>query len=430
MTIPRLIAIGFIFACTAVGWFVLGGSLVHRSGGTAERITPEVAALWGGPQAQIAPSVQYETRRTVTERVSALRAGETVTREEVSEVRELSPLALAASRVVARLSLEHRRRGLLWHDTYVVDFVGRYRAVVPADLASGGLAIARLDFPSRQGIYDGFSLRLNGHDAAAVTDLSRGVEAVAPVEPGVPVELEVAYRSRGLDTWSYRFVPEGVAQVRDFELVVSTDFVGHDFPPGTLSPTEAARQGEGWRLRWAFDHLVSGQSIGLDVPNKDNPGPLAARITFFAPVSLLFFLTVFVVLGALRRVNLHPMNYFFLAAAFFAFHLLLAYLVDQVNIHVAFVLAAVVSLALVGSYLRLVAGARGAVGLALLAQAVFLVLFSYAFFLRGFTGLTVTVGAVVTLFLLMRLTARVDWERVFSAAGPEEGLAASQTPTS
>ena len=46
----------------------------------------------------------------------------------------------------------------------------------------------------------------------------------------------------------------------------------------------------------------------------------------------------------------------------------------------------------------------------------FLVLFSYAFFFEGYTGLTVTVGAIVTLFVLMQLTARVDWARVFARA--------------
>ena len=49
-----------------------------------------------------------------------------------------------------------------------------------------------------------------------------------------------------------------------------------------------------------------------------------------------------------------------------------------------------------------------------LAQIVFLVLFSYAFFFEGYTGLTVTVAAIVTLFVLMQVTARVDWGRVFA----------------
>jgi hypothetical protein len=44
----------------------------------------------------------------------------------------------------------------------------------------------------------------------------------------------------------------------------------------------------------------------------------------------------------------------------------------------------------------------------------YLVLFSYAFFFKGLTGLAVTVGAVVTLFVLMQLTAKVNWRVVFA----------------
>ena len=103
------------------------------------------------------------------------------------------------------------------------------------------------------------------------------------------------------------------------------------------------------------------------------------------------------------------MNYFFLSAAFFAFHLLLAYLVDHVDIHAAFAIAAATSVFLVVSYLRIVGGMRFAVLEAGMAQLVFLVLFSYAFFFEGFTGLAVTIGGVITLFVLMQITARVDW---------------------
>ena len=63
---------------------------------------------------------------------------------------------------------------------------------------------------------------------------------------------------------------------------------------------------------------------------------------------------------------------------------------------------------------RSVAGVRYALARAGLAQVVFLVLFSYSFFLEGYTGLTLTVGAVATLFVLMQSTARVDWPTVFA----------------
>jgi inner membrane protein involved in colicin E2 resistance len=152
----------------------------------------------------------------------------------------------------------------------------------------------------------------------------------------------------------------------------------------------------------------------MALPDKLNPGPFAARVTFFAPVSLLFFLTVMVIIGATHGPSLHPMHFWFIACSFFAFHLLLAYLVDHISVPAAFATAAAVSLFLVVSYLRVVTGAGRALWWAVSAQLVFLILFSYAFFFEGFTGLTITIGAIITLFVLMQITARVSWDEVFS----------------
>ena len=150
------------------------------------------------------------------------------------------------------------------------------------------------------------------------------------------------------------------------------------------------------------------------MPEKLQPGPLAGKISFFAPVSLFFFFFLMLIITALRGIDLHPMNYFFLAAAFFAFHLLLAYLVDHVSVHTAFAIAAAVSIFLVVSYLRLVVGIRFATREAALAQFVYLVMFSYAFFLKGFTGLAITIGSVLTLFVVMQVTGRIRWAEKFT----------------
>src|SRR5438445_7825613 len=96
----------------------------------------------------------------------------------------------------------------------------------------------------------------------------------------------------------------------------------------------------------------------MTMPEKLQPGPLAGRISFFAPVSLFFFFFLMLIITTMRGIDLHPMNYFFLAPAFFSFHLLMAYLVDDVSIYLAFALASVVSVFLVVSYLCLVVGLR------------------------------------------------------------------------
>ena len=53
-----------------------------------------------------------------------------------------------------------------------------------------------------------------------------------------------------------------------------------------------------------------------------------------------------------------------------------------------------------------------------LSQFVFLVLFSYTFFFAGYTGLTITILCIVTLFIVMQATGRLDWHKVFEAETP------------
>ena len=45
-----------------------------------------------------------------------------------------------------------------------------------------------------------------------------------------------------------------------------------------------------------------------------------------------------------------------------------------------------------------------------------MVLFSYSFFFDGLTGLTITLGAIITLALLMLTTAKINWAEKFSPA--------------
>ena len=263
-------------------------------------------------------------------------SGPSITRKVTKTITQSTPIPLDSSRISVDLRLQHRQKGLLWYDTYTVTFEGRY--VVHNPDAVARVVVARLKFPSSDAPYNQFTLRLNGIEAPPVSNLSE-VEVHALLAAGAEAPLEVRYSSRGLDEWFYAFAESGVTQVHDLALTMTTDFADVDFPPGTMSPTMARTTTTGRKLDWKFESLVTGQAIGLDLPDKTNPGPLAARITFFAPVSLLFFTTVLVILGILNDENLHPMNYAFLSAAFFAFHLLLAYLVDHLNIHLSFVLA-------------------------------------------------------------------------------------------
>jgi hypothetical protein len=400
MRFRNIAAIFAIFLCTGAAWMILGGTIFMRTQSADGDLRGKVASTWGDPQTQIAPGATYTRCETVSS--TTVENGREIVRyhQQRTEV----PLDLEQSRVIVDLALDHRRKGLLWYATYKVGFWGAYRFRNPGPEHE---ITFRLPFPAAKAVYDGLVFRVDGHELP-VTTANGAATAKAPVAPGEAGLLEVAYRSQGLETWSYDLGGE-VASVKDFHLKMTTDFDAIDFPDSTLSPTWKQRTAKGWDLAWAYQSLVSGVRIAMKMPEKLQPGPLAGRISYFAPVSLFFFFFVMLLITTLRGIELHPMNYFFLAAAFFAFHLLLAYLVDHIDIHAAFGISAAVSIFLVVSYLRLVVGLRFAAVEAAGAQLLYLVLFSYAFFFRGFTGLAVTIGAILTLFVAMQLTGRIRW---------------------
>jgi hypothetical protein len=319
-------------------------------------------------------------------------------------------LPIESSQIHVVFHLDQRKKGLLWYSTYRDDFDGSYSFKNPSDRAQLIKFVLRL--PAEHAVYDDLRMTLDD-SPLSVTSQVGVATASAFVNPQSTVILRIGYGSQGIDSWTYSFGKAANA-VRNFSLQVNTDFEGFDFGDDTLSPTSERADGTGRELNWHYANLVSGFPISLRMPQKIQPGPLAGRISFFAPVSLFFFFFVLFILCTVRGIELHPMSYFFLACTFFAFHLLLAYLVDHISIHLAFAICSAVSIFLLVSYLRLVVNARFAIFEAGLIQFVYLVLFSYAFFFEGFTGLTITIGAILTLYIVMRTTARVQWAELFA----------------
>src|SRR3954467_8291708 len=387
MTFPRLLAIGCIIISTAVGWFILGTSVVVRSGGALSNCGPQVTGGWGPIMLQSHPVTYYNSPGS-------------------ADGRHL--VQPAQSDVTVNLNYEPKKKGLLWYRTYIVDFRGEYTVQNPTHITQ--TIYVRFEFPAADASYSDFSFAIDGKPAAGNSRTADGITDAVTLAPGANAKFVVAYKSRGTERWGYSF--GNASRIQNFRLAMTTDFAEFDFPAGTGSPTERARTGKGWHFAWSYPDVINAQAIAMGMPSVANPGPVASRMSFFAPVSLLFFFAVLVLMGMVWGVSLHPMNYFFLAAGCFAFQLLFAYLVDLIPLSLAFVISAIVSLALVSGYLFAAVG-RHFAQLAAVAQFAYMVLFSYSFFFEGLTGLTITIGAIVTLALLMAATARVNWTEKF-----------------
>lgn len=415
----RLLAIGVIWLGCSLAWAALGSTLLARSSTSFDGLGASVRALWGPPLQQQAPSASWtEVRQVVSRQHRADDQGRPVLVESSEAVESIHPVPLDRTDLDVALSLRHRKKGLLWFATYDVSLAGRYAfrndTAEPRDLT--------VRFPLEQDgvVYDAFAV--TGEDGRAIEVAFEAGAATFSrrVGPGQPLAFGVAYRSRGTERWGYGREGAGLGpeagRARNVRIAVQADFAGVDFPDGALSPSSHGPGGPGgaaWRGEWRFDQLVGTKAVAVTLPQRLNPGPLAARLTLFAPVGLLFFFFVVAVLLAARRRSIHPMNYLLLGCAFFAFHLLFAYLIDHVEIVPAFVAASLVSVGLAVSYARLFLGTGPALRLVGVPQLLYLVLFSVTFFWSGFTGLAVTVGAIVTLFVIMQITGRTDWAAAF-----------------
>ncbi len=277
----RIAAIAFIFICTSISWGILGATMFARTYASDSSLRGRVQSSWGTPQVQRPPVASWAdfVRKTV-EKIEDGKKVISTTSESVAH-----RLPLEASDIRTNLHLDYRQKGLLWYSTYKVDFSGSY-TFRNGTTARQWVTFA-LELPAAQTIYDDLAISLGGKPLE-ISNNGGKAYACAYLPPAAAEVLRVHYRSQGADSWAYNFGSE-MSQVHNFRLRVLTDFKGVDFAENTLSPTEKREAPTGWDMTWAYKNLMSGYQIGIRMPEKLQPGPLAGRISLFAPVSLLFF---------------------------------------------------------------------------------------------------------------------------------------------
>jgi inner membrane protein involved in colicin E2 resistance len=402
MKAMQLLGVFLIFIGASIAWAILGGTVSMRTQDSLSRLESQVTDLWGEPIVQQAPTLVV--KETFQEK-DAKGKPKTTT---ISH-----PIVPSSSDIKVDLNSQARRKGLLWYRTYEVVFDATYTA--KHNYTRNPVLESQFMFPSQNATYEEFLFSVNGKEASPTGGMSGSIVQGLALAPGQAATIRIHYKTRGKDSWGYT-LGEGVTQVKNFKLVANTNFQRYNFPQQSISPTTKTQMGKGWQFVWQFSSLISGFRAAVEMPSQLNPGPVIARITYFAPVGLLFFLAVVVIIGMMRRQNMHPMHYFFIAAGFFSFHLLMAYLADHVKLELTFLICAIVSVLLTVSYLIRAVGANFALRVAAPAQLLFLILFSYAFFFEGYTGLAITIASIITLAILMHVTAKVDWNERFRSA--------------
>ena len=429
--LAQLTAIAIIFLGFTIAWVILGSVNAGRTEGQTDLLSKRVQNSYGGPLIITPPRIYYERTRERKVKVAGL--------ETISSFKERETVDPSDSNVAVDLSLERKKVGNLWFPVFFAKYRGQYEydvEAIPKDVRSETLFLLP-GLSSSESIFRNIEFKLNG----------ASVEPLARIVSNTPIELtttryvngklmvDFSYETTGTDYFLYLLSnlgrqqnmgenevrSDGIEKARltrldNFDLKLTTDFIKYEFPKRTVPYTTLRQEDGRSEFEWLFDKTVTGKNIGLILTEELNPGDIASRISFFAPISLLFFFVVVTIFGILAKNGLHPMHYAFLAATFLSFHLTFSYAADHLSMHFAFTTASLVSCFLTFSYLGRVKDQKYAL-VATSLQLLYLVVFSWSFFYQtdsglGITGLVVTIVSVLTLFALMQLTAKLDWQNV------------------
>ena len=259
MVAKRIAIVVCIYACTVGAWVILAKTVDIRTTSQDAKLRDDVGHLWGREQTQTAPSVSYTTVKEDV--VGHYRDGRPVAKKTQRTVRHALPLG--ASDVAVDLRLSHRKRGLLWYSTYAVAFGAKYGVTNFTDEPRTIQFVFAL--PDPDAMYDDFSFTVGGELRERAVG-ERGVVSVdMELEPGATEEVDIAYRTQGLDEWRYAFGE--LRQARNFALAMNTDFEKIDFPVSGTSPTRKERTDAGWKLEWRYANMLSGTTIGMLMPH-------------------------------------------------------------------------------------------------------------------------------------------------------------------
>ena len=152
----RIIAITFIFLCASVAWAILGGTIFTRTYSLDAVAENRVASTWGTSQNQSPPKASFTT--FVPKQEETTENGKKIVKTTQQEV--TTTLPLESSLINVALDLEHRQKGLLWYNTYKVDFSGMYGF---RNTSSKEETVNfTLSFPTTKAIYDNLVFTVDG----------------------------------------------------------------------------------------------------------------------------------------------------------------------------------------------------------------------------------------------------------------------------
>ncbi|MBD3285644.1 hypothetical protein GF359_04220 [candidate division WOR-3 bacterium] len=400
----RYVIVAIIYVVFTLAAVVLGCRVQVKNTSVLESNRADVYDHWGSAIAQYAPTISF-----LFEPARYNSKGELVT-DAVMEYET------PESNIDVEIISSPRTSGKMRFPGYQVSFNATYVFSNPFDAALPAHFNMMLPQDTELESLDSLEITVDGEIYNEDHNYANGIDWEKNMAPGETHTITVTYNSRGTGNWEYV-----LSNYRDliplFKLHLTTDFVNIDYPEGTMAAdTMVIDKDEGTAdLTWTLKNSITGQNIGVVIPEPVDVGKATANIMYFVPLGLIFFLGIILLLTSIKGTPLHPMHYLFLTGGFFVFHVLMSYLPTLMQemasgVLWAFLISFAASALMTLIYSTLIRKGKVVIWSTALGIALFQVGFSLAQFVPKFRGLILALIIIAGLGIAMGFTARVDWK--------------------
>jgi len=414
---------------------VMIGGLVSERQERYEEAVSTVSAMWGEPQTLTGPFlvVPYEVDVSPGSSEDDVR---TLTRYAVFLPGELD--------VTGRVATDQRTRGIFTIPVYTLDarFDGRFD---PPNVEELGIDPSRV-FWARARLVLGISdVRAIGNESTLVwndqeTRFLPGTPDFDLTDAGIHARLPLDPESAAF-TFSFSLALDGSRgawfgpYARETSVHLTSDSAYPEFG-GNWLPDERTVTDSGFDADWQVSHLgrnypqawVSGTDLrgeiedsrfGVELGGPPDHYRMSERSVKYAGLFILLTFSLVWLAEVLARRRVHPIQYLMLGAALCIFYLLELSLAEHIGFTLAYALASLAIVAMVGVYSRTMFPETRRAALVLLGVSS---LYGFLFILLINEDAALLVGSIglfVVLAAIMFATRRIDW----SGARIEPGAA-------
>lgn len=393
--------IGAFFVAFSGASLAIGLRIDDRHASTYSRSLKAVQQIWGGTIRQVPPSFTYDdiaTREYTNEKTGNIETRPVIVSRSVG---------IESQDVRVNIASNIRQKGLLKFAGYGLEFDGTY--VIRNNGPRAQTFDFRFDIPENAGNITGIEILLEDRPYSGDTNLADGFQWRGKLAPRETKRFRIQYNAKGTDRFDYLLGANQLALDRlNFEL--TTDFSEYRIPEDAMAPTAEGADDQTAKLSWSSENLVTGQNIALRFEIEGNYGKIASKLFYYAPLALLLFTGFLLIVNAAKGVRLHPMHFLFLMTGFFVFYLFGSYIISFVHILLGIGLALALSTGIMLYYAYLIRKGDEFLQSVAFGAAMFQWIFSIAFFFPAYTGLMITLAAIIALVALMRATAAIEWE--------------------